>query len=114
MEQMQKSGINRIFAWLATRPIPRLERWKWKDCILCALCASAVKAINRRGAENAEKIFNWVIIMLDERHRFFWDVSFCTTSVPVHLRLRSYLKLKSIHDGIQPYLSKLRLSIKKR
>jgi hypothetical protein len=28
MEQMQKSGINRIFAWLATRPIPRLERWK--------------------------------------------------------------------------------------
>ena len=28
MEQMKKSGINTFFAWLGTRTIPRLERWK--------------------------------------------------------------------------------------
>jgi hypothetical protein len=28
MEQMRKSGMNRILAWLGTRPIPQLERWK--------------------------------------------------------------------------------------
>jgi hypothetical protein len=28
MEQMKKSGMNGILAWLATRAIPRLERWK--------------------------------------------------------------------------------------
>lgn len=28
IEQMKKSGMNGIVAWLATRPIPRLERWK--------------------------------------------------------------------------------------
>lgn len=28
IEQMKGSGINRFFAWLATRPIPKLERWK--------------------------------------------------------------------------------------
>lgn len=28
IQEMKKSGMNRIFAWLATRPIPRLERWK--------------------------------------------------------------------------------------
>ena len=27
MEQMKKSGMSRLFAWLATRSIPRLERW---------------------------------------------------------------------------------------
>ena len=26
--QMKKSGINGILAWLATRTIPKLERWK--------------------------------------------------------------------------------------
>lgn len=28
IQEMRKSGINRIFAWLATRTIPKLERWK--------------------------------------------------------------------------------------
>ena len=28
IQEMKKSGINGIFAWLATRSIPRLERWK--------------------------------------------------------------------------------------
>lgn len=28
IEQMKKSGINGIFAWLATRSIPKLERWE--------------------------------------------------------------------------------------
>ena len=28
IEQMRKAGMNRFFAWLATRPIPKLERWK--------------------------------------------------------------------------------------
>jgi len=28
IEQMKKSGMNRFIAWLATRSIPRLERWK--------------------------------------------------------------------------------------
>lgn len=28
MEEMKKDGMNPIFAWLATRGIPRLERWK--------------------------------------------------------------------------------------
>lgn len=28
MQQMKKSGMNALFAWLATRPIPSLERWK--------------------------------------------------------------------------------------
>ena len=28
MQEMRKDGINRIFAWLATRGIPKLERWK--------------------------------------------------------------------------------------
>lgn len=28
IEQMKKSGMNGIVAWLATRAIPRLERWK--------------------------------------------------------------------------------------
>lgn len=27
IEQMKKGGMNGIFAWLATRGIPRLERW---------------------------------------------------------------------------------------
>lgn len=26
--EMKKAGINGIFAWLATRTIPKLERWK--------------------------------------------------------------------------------------
>ena len=26
--EMKKSGINGILAWLATRTIPKLERWK--------------------------------------------------------------------------------------
>lgn len=26
--EMKKSGINGIFAWLATRAIPKLDRWK--------------------------------------------------------------------------------------
>jgi len=30
VEQMKKSGMNGIFAWLATRGIPKLERWKNK------------------------------------------------------------------------------------
>jgi hypothetical protein len=28
IQEMRKSGMNRIFAWLATRMIPSLERWK--------------------------------------------------------------------------------------
>lgn len=28
IQQMKKVGINSFFAWLATRNIPRLERWK--------------------------------------------------------------------------------------
>ncbi|MFN4915049.1 MAG: zinc ribbon domain-containing protein [Sphingomonadales bacterium] len=28
IQQMRKSGMNSIVAWLATRSIPRLERWK--------------------------------------------------------------------------------------
>ena len=28
MQEMQKDGMNRFIAWLATRGIPRLERWK--------------------------------------------------------------------------------------
>lgn len=28
IREMKKDGINGIFAWLATRAIPRLERWK--------------------------------------------------------------------------------------
>jgi len=30
IEQMKKSGMNGAFAWLATRPIPKLERWQKK------------------------------------------------------------------------------------
>ena len=28
MPEMKKDGMNRFFAWLATRSIPKLERWK--------------------------------------------------------------------------------------
>jgi hypothetical protein len=28
IQEMQKSGFNVFFAWLATRSIPKLERWK--------------------------------------------------------------------------------------
>lgn len=28
IQEMKKSGINSLMAWLATRPIPKLERWK--------------------------------------------------------------------------------------
>ena len=28
MQEMKKDGMNRFFAWLATRSIPKLERWK--------------------------------------------------------------------------------------
>jgi len=28
IREMKKSGMNGFFAWLATRSIPRLERWK--------------------------------------------------------------------------------------
>jgi len=28
MQEMKKDGMNSIFAWLATRTIPKLERWK--------------------------------------------------------------------------------------
>ena len=28
IQQMRKSGMNGFVAWLATRDIPRLERWK--------------------------------------------------------------------------------------
>jgi hypothetical protein len=28
IQEMKKSGINGFFAWLATRPIPKLERWR--------------------------------------------------------------------------------------
>lgn len=27
-KKMKKAGMNGIFAWLATRPIPKLERWR--------------------------------------------------------------------------------------
>jgi hypothetical protein len=28
VEQMKQSGMNGLLAWLATRPIPKLERWR--------------------------------------------------------------------------------------
>jgi hypothetical protein len=28
IQQMKMAGMNGLFAWLATRPIPGLERWK--------------------------------------------------------------------------------------
>ena len=28
IQEMKKDGMNRIFAWLATRTIPKLERWR--------------------------------------------------------------------------------------
>lgn len=28
IREMKKSGINALFAWLATRGIPKLKRWK--------------------------------------------------------------------------------------
>ncbi len=28
MQEMKKSGINGLWAWLGTRTIPKLERWK--------------------------------------------------------------------------------------
>lgn len=28
IKEMRKDGMNKVFAWLATRGIPRLERWK--------------------------------------------------------------------------------------
>lgn len=28
IQEMKKAGMNGIFAWLATRPIPKLKRWK--------------------------------------------------------------------------------------
>ena len=28
IQEMKKGGINSFFAWLATRSIPKLERWK--------------------------------------------------------------------------------------
>jgi hypothetical protein len=28
IQEMKKDGINAIFAWMATRAIPKLERWK--------------------------------------------------------------------------------------
>jgi hypothetical protein len=28
IDQMKKSGYNGVIAWLATRSIPRLERWR--------------------------------------------------------------------------------------
>jgi hypothetical protein len=28
IQEMKKSGFNGILAWLATRSIPKLERWK--------------------------------------------------------------------------------------
>jgi len=28
IEEMKKDGMNSFFAWLATRTIPNLERWK--------------------------------------------------------------------------------------
>jgi hypothetical protein len=28
IREMKKAGMNGFFAWLATRPIPRLERWR--------------------------------------------------------------------------------------
>jgi hypothetical protein len=31
IREMKKDGINGLFAWLATRSIPGLERWKRKD-----------------------------------------------------------------------------------
>lgn len=31
MDQMRKSGMNRLLPWLGTRPIPNLERWQAKS-----------------------------------------------------------------------------------
>ncbi len=28
IQEMKKAGMNGLFAWLATRPIPKLERWR--------------------------------------------------------------------------------------
>jgi hypothetical protein len=28
MQEMKKDGMNSVFAWLATRSIPKLERWR--------------------------------------------------------------------------------------
>ena len=28
MQEMKKDGMNTVFAWLATRSIPQLKRWK--------------------------------------------------------------------------------------
>jgi hypothetical protein len=28
IQEMKKDGMNAFIAWLATRPIPKLERWK--------------------------------------------------------------------------------------
>jgi hypothetical protein len=28
IQEMKKDGMNAVFAWLATRGIPKLERWK--------------------------------------------------------------------------------------
>jgi len=28
IQEMKKDGINSIFAWIVTRGIPKLERWK--------------------------------------------------------------------------------------
>lgn len=28
LQEMKKGGFNTFFAWLATRSIPRLERWR--------------------------------------------------------------------------------------
>jgi hypothetical protein len=28
IQEMKKSGMNAILAWLGTRPIPKLERWR--------------------------------------------------------------------------------------
>lgn len=30
IQEMKKSGMNRVFAWLGTRSIPKLERWNGK------------------------------------------------------------------------------------
>ncbi len=31
VEEMTKDGMNKMFAWLATRSIPKLERWNKKS-----------------------------------------------------------------------------------
>ena len=31
IQEMKKSGMNGLFAWLATRGIPRLERWTKRE-----------------------------------------------------------------------------------